>query len=110
MNTRDKNFSKAKMKRRLQQIDESIVRYLSQLESADRVDPGNTDKVDGLQEKIATLKKEMQRLKSSKPGCLSHRASKSHSLIPMPVPWLPVAAAAGWWATTCRRRWMQSIT
>jgi len=63
VNTRDKNCSKAKMKRRLQQIDDSIVRYLGQIESADRVDPGNTDKVDRLQDKIAALKAEMQRLK-----------------------------------------------
>lgn len=63
VNTRDKNFSKAKMKRRLQQIDESIMRYLGQIESADRVDPGNTDRVDRLQDKITALKEEMQRLK-----------------------------------------------
>ena len=48
VNTRDTNYSKAKMKRRLAQIDESTVRYLGQIESADRVDPGNTDKVDRL--------------------------------------------------------------
>ena len=48
VNTLDKNYSKAKMKRRLAQIDESTVRYLGQIESADRVDPGNTDKVDRL--------------------------------------------------------------
>jgi len=64
VNTRDKNYSKAKMKRRLQQIDESIVRYLGQIESADRQDPGGSgDKVDRLQDKIAALKEEMQRLK-----------------------------------------------
>jgi transposase len=63
VNTRDKNYSKAKMQRRLRQIDESIVRYLGQIESADRVDPGNTNKVDRLQEKISALKEEMQRLK-----------------------------------------------
>ncbi len=64
VNTRDKNYSKAKMKRRLAQIDESIVRYLGQIESADRVDPGSSgDKVDRLQDKIAALKEEMQRLK-----------------------------------------------
>jgi len=39
------------------------VRYLGQIESSDRVDPGNTDKVDRLQDKIAALKEEMQRLK-----------------------------------------------
>jgi len=36
MNTRDRNFTRTKMKRRLQQIDESIERYLGQIASADR--------------------------------------------------------------------------
>ena len=36
VNNRDKNFTKAKLKGRLKQIDESIERYLGQLESADR--------------------------------------------------------------------------
>ena len=34
VNTRDRNFTQAKMQRRLAQIDESITRYLSQLDSA----------------------------------------------------------------------------
>jgi hypothetical protein len=36
VNSRDENFTEAKMKRRLERIDESIARYLSQLETADR--------------------------------------------------------------------------
>ena len=36
VNARDKNFTEAKMKRRLERIDESIVRYMAQLETADR--------------------------------------------------------------------------
>jgi transposase len=36
VNNRDKNFTEAKMKRRLEQIDESIARYLSQLDTAGR--------------------------------------------------------------------------
>src|SRR6201988_3426126 len=36
VNTRDRNFTQAKMQRRLAQIDESIARYLSQLNTADR--------------------------------------------------------------------------
>ena len=64
VNTRDRNYTKEKMARRLKQIDESIERYLGQIESADRQDPGRrTDKVDRLQDKILSLKKEMQRLK-----------------------------------------------
>ena len=47
VNTRDKNYSKARMKRRLAQIDESIVRYPGQIESADWQDSGRrTDNVD----------------------------------------------------------------
>ena len=62
VNNRDRNFTKAKMKRRLQQIDESIERYLGQLASADRQEPAE-DKTQRLEDKIATLKKEMARLK-----------------------------------------------
>jgi hypothetical protein len=36
VNARDKNYTTAKMQRRLEQIDKSIARYLSQLDSADR--------------------------------------------------------------------------
>src|ERR1041385_1324428 len=36
VNNRDRNFTQAKMVRRLTQIEESIARYLSQLDSADR--------------------------------------------------------------------------
>jgi transposase len=64
VNTRDRNFTKAKMKRRLQQIDESIERYLGQIASADRQETATAgDKVERLEDKITALKKEMQRLK-----------------------------------------------
>jgi transposase len=62
VNNRDRNFTKAKMKRRLQQIDESIERYLGQLASADRHEPV-ADKSQRLEDKIAVLKQEMARLK-----------------------------------------------
>ena len=35
VNNRDKNFTRAKMERRLAQIEESVARYLSQLDTAD---------------------------------------------------------------------------
>jgi len=62
VNNRDRNFTKAKMKRRLEQIDESIERYLGQIASADRQEP-QVDKTQRLEDKIAALKKEMARLK-----------------------------------------------
>jgi transposase len=63
VNNRDRNFTKAKMKRRLQQIDESIERYLGQLASADRQE-ASEDKSQRLEDKITRLKQEMARLKN----------------------------------------------
>jgi len=64
VNSRDKNFTRAKMKRRMEQIEESVDRYLQHLDSADRQEPSlaRTTKTDRLADKIATLKEEMQRL------------------------------------------------
>ena len=65
VNTRDKNFTRAKMTRRLAQIEDSVERYLHQLDSADRQEPSlaRTTKTVRLNDKIATLKEEMKRLK-----------------------------------------------
>ena len=64
VNNRDKNFTRAKMERRMAQIEESVARYLEQLDTADRQEPSETlkAKVDHLKDKIAKLKEQMQRL------------------------------------------------
>ena len=63
VNTRDRNFTQAKMERRLVQIDESIARYLAQLDSADRQgDSVPEAKITRLSEKIVALRQEIQRL------------------------------------------------
>jgi transposase len=64
VNNRDKNFTRAKMDRRMAQIEESVARYLQQLDSADRQEPSEALKTrtDRLKEKIAKLKEQMQRL------------------------------------------------
>src|ERR1700720_2456172 len=66
VNNRDKNFTHAKMQRRMAQIEESVARYLHQLDSADRQEPSlaRTTKSTRPKEKIAKLKEEMQRLKA----------------------------------------------
>jgi transposase len=65
VNNRDRNFTRAKMERRLAQIEESVARYLDQLDGADRQEPSEarTTKTMRLREKIAKLKEEMQRLR-----------------------------------------------
>lgn len=65
VNRRDRNFTRAKMKRRMEQIEESVERYLHQLDSADRQEPSlaRSTKTARLKDKIVTLKQEMARLK-----------------------------------------------
>jgi transposase len=66
VNTRDKNFTRAKMDRRLEQIEESVARYLSQLDTADRHEPSEAlaTRTAHLKEKLAKLASELQRLKA----------------------------------------------
>jgi len=72
VNNRDRNFTQAKMKRRLEQIDESIARYLSQIESADRQESELArQKSEQLEDKIITLKQEIERLKILEQDMLS---------------------------------------
>ena len=63
VNARDRNFTEGKMQRRLERIDESIARYLSQLETADRHgDAVPPEKITRLKDKVAKLKEEIVRL------------------------------------------------
>jgi transposase len=59
VNNRDKNFTRAKMERRLAQIDDSVARYLSQLDTADLQEPSET-----LAAKTAHLKDKLAKLAS----------------------------------------------
>jgi transposase len=66
VNNRDRNFTAAKMKRRMAQIEESVDRYLHQLDSADCQEPSLAQamKTTRLTEKIERLKEEMGRLEA----------------------------------------------
>src|SRR5947209_16861019 len=64
VNNRDRNFTRAKVERRRVQLEESVARYLSQLDTADRQEPTEAlaTKVTRLTEKLAKLKEEMGKL------------------------------------------------
>ena len=71
VNSRDNNFTHGKLERRLKQIEESVARYLGQLETADRriaagEEPSETVVLSKtrLKEKLAKLEEEVQRLKA----------------------------------------------
>jgi transposase len=64
VNTRDKNFTRGKVERRRTQLEESVARYLAQLDTADRQEPSEelAAKTAHLREKLVKLEGEMQRL------------------------------------------------
>jgi transposase len=64
VNNRDKNFTRGKVERRRAQLEESVARYLSQLDTADRHEPTEAlaTKTGRLKEKLAKLKEEMDKL------------------------------------------------
>ena len=64
VNNRDKNFTRGKVERRRAQLEESVARYLSRLDTADRQEPTEAlaTKTERLKEKLAKLKEEMAKL------------------------------------------------
>jgi transposase len=65
VNNRDKNFTAGKMKRRMAAINESIERYLTSMDTADRAEPEVAALKKGrLQDKIDALKQQMEQLKA----------------------------------------------
>jgi len=63
VNTRDKNFTRHKIKVRLEHLEQSVEQYLNELERADR-EPASVlgPRVSHLQDKIAAVKAEMRKI------------------------------------------------
>ncbi len=59
VNNRDKNFTQGKVERRRKQLEESVARYLGQLDTADRQEPSETITL-----KKARIKEKLEKLKS----------------------------------------------
>jgi transposase len=63
VNNRDKNFTDRKLQARMQQLEESVGRYLAELDRADREPTAVSEgRVSRLKEKITHIKEQMQRL------------------------------------------------
>ncbi len=80
VNNRDRNFTSAKLERRMQEIEASITRYLAALDSADLQEPVIAKaRTERLQDKIAALKEQMKALKDIE-AKLNEAADKQISL------------------------------
>src|SRR5437867_9415003 len=64
VNNRDKNFTPHKLEQRMRQIDESIERYLSALDTIERTQPADAEtKAANLNEKLEKRKHQMRQLR-----------------------------------------------
>lgn len=65
VNSSDRNFTQAKLKRRMEEIEANIGRYLAELDTADRQEPvAPKSRSVRLHEKIAAMKEQMNALKN----------------------------------------------
>jgi transposase len=66
VNNRDKNFTEAKIERRRTQLEESVARYLAQLDTADLQEPSETIELKKtyLKDKLEKLRSEMAKLEA----------------------------------------------
>ena len=63
-NNRDRNFTSAKLQRRIEEIESSINRYLTDLDTADRQEPAIAKlRTERLEDKIIALKEQLKALK-----------------------------------------------
>ena len=69
VNNRDKNFTRAKMERRMAQIEENVTRYLGELYTADRQEPS-----EALKTKTSRLREKIEKLKERCDGSMFSRA------------------------------------
>ena len=83
VNSRDNNFTQGKIQRRQKQIEESVARYMSQLDTADRQtaageEPSETVQLTKtrLREKLAKLEEEVKRLAAIEKALLASPAKQ----------------------------------
>jgi transposase len=102
VNNRDRNFTPHKLAKRMQQVEESIARYMDALDTADRTQPVDLQsKTTRLQEKLVKLRKQMRHLREIETD-LGQQPDEQLSLTDPDAQWPPAGAAPESLATTCR--------
>ena len=112
VNNRDRNFTRGKVERRRAQLEESVARYLDQLDTADRHEPTEAlaTKTERLKEKLAKLKEEMAKLATIEAQMLAAPDQQVSLTDPDSDRWQRAAAAQALLATTCRSPSTPNIT
>ena len=110
VNSRDRNFTRGKVDKRQQQMEESIERYLTALETADRTQRAEVEaKTERLREEISSLREQMRRMDATG-GELKQQTDEQIWLTePDARSMVSQAKGAGMIGSTCRRSSRRSI-
>ena len=103
VNTRDKNFTPGAVRRRIEQAEASIARYLQALDTADRQE-GETAELRGgrIKKRLASLRRQVRELQAVEADLATAPDGRYPSPTRTPAPWPPTARARAWSATTSR--------
>jgi len=106
VNNRDKNFTRAKVEKRRTQLEESVARYLAQLDTADRQEPSETIELKKahLKEKLEKLKSEMDKLEAIEKQVLAAPDQQISLTDPDSRSMATSGRGSGVVAATCRSR------
>jgi len=111
VNTRDKNFTAYKLKKRMEQVAEHIAGYLSNLDTADRQEGEAVEtRSERLKEKVERLRDQMRWLQAMETRVAASSDGQVSLTIPTPGQWPPAGAAAASSGTTSRPPSRPSIT
>ena len=79
VNNRDKNFTQAKVEKRRTQLEESVARYLAQLDTADRQEPSESIelKKTHLKEKLESCNRRCRSWRRSRTRCSPRPTSRA---------------------------------
>ena len=111
VNARDRNFTRAKLKKRMEQVEASIERYMAALETADRQEGELAQaKSVRLKDKIAALRDQMRAFKALEPVVQAAPDQQVSLTDPDARSMATSGRGTGWSATTSRPPSMRSIT
>ena len=110
VNNRDKNFTMAKVAKRMEQVDASIVRYLAALDRADRDESDVAEaRTTRIKDKIARLRQQMQALQAMKEKVQDAPDQQISLTDPMHALWRRADAGQASSATMFKPRSMPNI-
>ena len=105
VNARDRNFTPVTIRRRMEQVDASIVRYLGMLNTADRQEGEASElRTTRLTTRLGELRRQMRELEAMEEAVMASPDRQISLTDPDARAMATASKGTGWLVTTCKRR------